>query len=253
MDRIVMFDVETTGLDPQKDRILEIGAMVVGGTSLEVLDVLTFVIRWYDARLKALLTCDRVVYEMHSKSGLLTELDQPIGPVVPDLEEADERVAEWLLKNDFGPGQVMLAGFSVQFDKSFVHAQMPLTAKMLSHRIIDVSTLRAVRKAWVTGQDEPKQDMPHRAPQDCAIARDELARFKSEVCDSAMLNRQADTSHCECRDWTGSRVKAEWVCEVCGKHGPVERRSWQGGPMAVPPLRNPPALEALDPGEEGGG
>lgn len=121
----LFFDLETTGLDPDTDQILEVGAVLVQRTTLEYVFGIDGVTARADP--KAL---EPVVLDMHTKSGLLEAA--PVWTV----EEADITIANIVRCKS---QDCMLAGSSVHFDRAFIRRRMPRLDAVLSHRHLDVS------------------------------------------------------------------------------------------------------------------
>ncbi len=127
---IIFLDIETTGLDPTVDRILEVAAVEVT-PAMEPVRGISSVIQHDPAK------CNMVEYvrDMHTRSGLLAAL-----PTGLAFGLARDRFLEWL-----GPGPHTLAGDSVHFDRSFLIAQWPAVAAQFSHRLLDVSAFNVAR------------------------------------------------------------------------------------------------------------
>jgi oligoribonuclease len=135
---LLWIDLETTGLTPRHDYILEIAWSITdnGGSGDDRVE--SHVVRPTPA-IWHMIPQTPFVYEMHEASGLLADLEQPTGlATLEDIETA-------LLKDMdyYGDDEPwMLAGFSVHFDKGFIEEHMPRLFERISHRIFDVSTLR---------------------------------------------------------------------------------------------------------------
>jgi len=154
--QFIWCDVETTGLDPQNDLILEIAVILAEdapGGSCEPVDV-------FHAVVSAVITEPRdprttpiaVSYEptgpwvqvsdyvrkMHETNGLFTACRQPgtksIGAIDSDL-------CDWLRAHGLTNGGV-LGGNSVHFDLRFIRHHMPKTSRLLIHRVADVTAMR---------------------------------------------------------------------------------------------------------------
>ncbi len=142
---LLWVDLETTGLDPRGDRILEIAAIVTND-DLDSLGQYTAVINPWPSLLDAsaaLAEMDQVVHDMHSQNGLIEEVwDRGI-----PLEDAEQRLMELVA----GRGMLTLAGSSVHFDRGFLARWMPGVMSQLSHRHIDVSVVREMAKKWRPG------------------------------------------------------------------------------------------------------
>lgn len=150
--KIIFLDLETTGLNPEKDVILEIGIRVIDSEQLAKGKVweqtlkpdgsnqLHLVIWQPKAVLEDLIP---VVREMHSKSGLLSKCSISRDPI----DRVETKVLKFLIANGVAPGDGLLAGSSIWFDRRFIIKNLPGVNAMLSHRLLDVSSLRVLCEA----------------------------------------------------------------------------------------------------------
>lgn len=131
-------DLETTGLHPVKDRILEFG-MILAGSDLE--EQAEFGSRVLGCDAPGIERMDPYVISMHLENGLL---EQVLSSKLT-LAELDAEVSDWLDTHGVGPEhgtRGILLGNSCRLDLYMIELQMPLTAARLTHRMIDVSGLR---------------------------------------------------------------------------------------------------------------
>ena len=111
-DPMVWIDCEMTGLDLDVDELIEV-AVIVTDAELNPLD------SGIDLLIKPSATAmnhmGEFVREMHTKSGLLAELDSGLS-----VEEAGRQVLEYVKRYVPEPGKAQLAGNSVHSDKAFL-------------------------------------------------------------------------------------------------------------------------------------
>jgi oligoribonuclease len=139
-DRLVWIDLEMTGLDTDKDTILEI-ATVVTDAQLEVLATGPELAIAHPAeRLEAMDDWNRA---QHAGSGLW----QRVLAEGVAMEEAEHRtlafLREWL-----EPGRSPMCGNSICQDRRFLHRCMPSLEKFFHYRNLDVSTIKELARRW---------------------------------------------------------------------------------------------------------
>lgn len=169
MTKYVWFDLETTGLDPATDRLLEIGALMCD-ENMEVLDVF-HLIPWFPYIDH--WTLDPVVYEMHSDNGLLEECanSRTVGE-----EYAWVRFVEWLNVWRTGREDLVPCGSGIlHFDLPYMKVNAPKAAAEFTYYGFDVGVLRRTMKwadDWMPPYEE--KEKAHRA---LADARDHHSEF----------------------------------------------------------------------------
>ena len=168
---LIFLDLEMTGTDPDKDRILEIGAFICNN-DLVVLD--TFESAVY-CRSDILAEMGDWCKETHARTGLLD-----LVPDAPSMWVVEDRFMDWLKANNVEPREGKLVGYSIHFDRAFIRKRMQTLDAYLSHRMIDVSTVRDLAKRWKFAST-PQQDMPHRALPDCYVALEELKHYGNSL------------------------------------------------------------------------
>lgn len=173
---IAWIDVETSGLTPEGNDLLEIAAMVTTGPDYSCADAglaLTVHPQRFvhldptDATAALRSQMPEPVTEMHTESGLLEDIAK--GRSVP-LGEADELVHAYLEKH-FGPREAILGGNSISLDRSFLEVYAPKTYAHLHYRSLDcTSVYELVRRLPSVDEGTPLQAEPqgvtHRAMAD---------------------------------------------------------------------------------------
>lgn len=172
---LVWIDLEMTGLDPEKDTILEI-AVIVTGPKLRVLyKGIDLVIKHPQ---KVLDNMNDWCKEHFGKSGLAQKsLESKIS-----MKEAEEKVLI-IIKNYCVEKKAILCGSSVHVDKRFLIKHMPKLANFLHYRLIDVSTVKELCRRWFPKycKDTKEEDMAHRAFDDIKKSIEELKFYRKNV------------------------------------------------------------------------
>lgn len=167
--RIVWLDLETTGLDPLRDDLLEVGVIITDGLLREI-DRAEWTLK---ATPEKIATMPPVVIAMHAESGLTARcLASPL-----EAYEIDVALYAFLAKNGV-TNKSFLAGNSVgDFDRHFMRRHLPGSNAAISHRSINVSTFKALFSLWAPDVAAPKLERvkAHRALLDCEAAIAELS------------------------------------------------------------------------------
>lgn len=159
-------DMEMTGLDENKDSILEI-AIIITDIDFNPLEEFERVVYQPPAVLDAMNDWCK---KHHGKSGL-TEAVKDGRPLV----EVDMEILGLIEKNYPKNKKIVLAGNSVSNDQRFILKYMPKMASRLHYRVIDVSSLKEIfRKKW---KIEVKKQKTHRAIDDIRESIKELKTY----------------------------------------------------------------------------
>ena len=138
--RLIWIDLEMTGLDTDRDSILEI-ATVVTDSQLEVLaEGPELAIAHPLAALEAMDEWNR---NQHGKSGLWRRvLEEGVS-----MHDAETRTLEFLAQ--WVPGNASpMCGNSICQDRRFLHRLMPRLEQHFHYRNLDVSTLKELARRW---------------------------------------------------------------------------------------------------------
>ncbi|GAB2546222.1 oligoribonuclease [Brachybacterium huguangmaarense] len=170
-DRIIWVDCEMTGLDRQRDALVEIAVLVTDG-DLNILGEGVDVVIKPPA--DALEQMNDFVRTMHTDSGLIDELDAGM-----TLEEAQELCLRYV-RRFTEEGKAPLAGNSVGTDRAFLDKDVPGFAEWLSYRTIDVSSLKELAKRWFPRVyfNTPAKHGGHRALADIRESIQELKYYR---------------------------------------------------------------------------
>ncbi len=139
-NNLVWLDMEMTGLEPDKERIIEL-ACVVTDLHLNVLaEGPVLVVHQSDTLLGAM---DNWNKSTHGRSGLI---DKVKASTVTE-GEAEATMIDFL-KQYVPPGKTPLCGNSVHQDRRFMVLYMPKLEAFFHYRNLDVSTLKELAKRW---------------------------------------------------------------------------------------------------------
>lgn len=137
---LIWIDLEMTGLDPEKERIIEI-ATIVTDKDLNILaEGPVLAIHQSDALLSQM---SEWCVKTHTANGLVERVKQ---------SKLTERAAELqtldFLKKWVAKGASPICGNSVAQDKRFLYRYMPDLAEFFHYRHLDVSTLKELASRW---------------------------------------------------------------------------------------------------------
>jgi oligoribonuclease len=174
-DRLVWIDCEMTGLDIVADALVEVAALVTD-FELNVLgDGVNVVVK---PPQEALEQMNEVVVEMHTASGLLSELDSGT-----TLADAEAQVLDYVRTHVPEKRKAPLAGNTVGTDRMFLARDMPELEGHLHYRIVDVSSIKELSRRWFPRAyyNSPEKSGGHRALADIRESIEELRYYRAAV------------------------------------------------------------------------
>lgn len=139
-DLILWGDLETTGLNPVEDVVLEIGLRITDryGEELHRTTSLVWTPDW-----RSRLMRDEFVFSMHDQSGLIHDLEDLSTDrlrVTRGREMVSKNLARWVAEHT--SNKLPLAGNSVTLDRMFMLFHMPELYNSMHYRIFDMSSTR---------------------------------------------------------------------------------------------------------------
>ena len=174
-DRIVWIDCEMTGLSLEHDALVEVAALVTDADLTVLGEGVDVVIK---PPAEALAHMPDVVRDMHTSSGLLTELESGV-----TLAEAEARVLAYV--REFVPAarKAPLAGNTVYVDRGFLARDMSALDEHLHYRLIDVSSIKELIRRWFPKiyYNSPAKHGGHRALADIRESIEELKFYRQAV------------------------------------------------------------------------
>jgi len=173
-DRLVWIDLEMTGLDTDRDSIIEI-ATVVTDSQLNVLaEGPEFAIRHPLAALEAMDEWNR---NQHRRSGLWQRvLDSEVTAWQAEAATVSF-LSQWL-----PAGASPMCGNSICQDRRFLHRQMPRLEQYFHYRNLDVSTLKELARRWAPSVAEGvRKRSSHTALSDVRDSIEELRHYRQHM------------------------------------------------------------------------
>lgn len=139
-DNLVWMDLEMTGLNPDKDRIIEIATIITDKNLNVIAEGPVFAIHQSDDIIKGM---DSWNTEHHTQSGLISRIKE---------SNTSESLAEQgtidFIKQFAPEGKSPLCGNSIHQDRRFLWRYMPTLEAYFHYRNLDVSTLKILAQLW---------------------------------------------------------------------------------------------------------
>jgi oligoribonuclease len=170
---LIWIDCEMTGLDLEKDVLVEIAVLVTDSDLNVIGEGIDLVIA---ATPEQLAGMNEFVTQMHTNSGLITEI-----PTGISVSAAEDLIIKYLESASTVAGKSPLAGNSVSVDRSFIARDMPRLNDYLHYRTIDVSSVKELARRWNAKVyfNSPAKIGNHRALGDIQDSIAELAHYRA--------------------------------------------------------------------------
>ncbi len=171
--RLVWIDLEMTGLDIEKESIIEI-ATVITDSELKILA--------HGPNL-AVKVSEELIAGMddwntkhHHQSGLVDRI-RTEGVSIKDAEQQTLAFLKQWVDEKSAP----LCGNSVWNDRRFLDKEMPLVAEFLHYRMVDVSTVKELARRWYPEIPRYPKKLSHLALDDILESIEELEYFRNQI------------------------------------------------------------------------
>jgi len=173
-NNLIWLDMEMTGLDPDRDRVIEIAMVATDSTLNTLAESPVVVVHQPDAVLDAM---DEWNKSTHGKSGLVDRVR---------ASQADEAMATAQLlefMRQYVPERASpMCGNSICQDRRFLHRLMPRLEKYFHYRNLDVSTLKELARRWAPQVLEGvRKQASHTALSDVRDSIEELRHYRRHM------------------------------------------------------------------------
>jgi oligoribonuclease len=170
-NRLVWLDMEMTGLDPSKERIIEVAVVVTEPDLTVVAEGPVIVVHQSDSLLDAM---DNWNKSTHGKSGLIEKVK---ASTITEAE-AEQTLLEFLAKH-VPAGKSPMCGNTIGQDRRFMVQYMPNLERFFHYRNLDVSTLKELARRWVPAVYKGfEKKSKHEALSDIYDSIDELKYYR---------------------------------------------------------------------------
>lgn len=137
---LVWLDMEMTGLEPDRDRIIEVAMIVTDPQLNTVAESPVIAVHQPDAVLDAM---DEWNKNTHGRSGLIDRVKAS----TTDDAQAEQILLEWM--KQYVPARTSpMCGNSIGQDRRFMARWMPKLEAYFHYRNLDVSTLKELARRW---------------------------------------------------------------------------------------------------------
>lgn len=173
--RIVWVDLEMSGLDIDKEHILEMACLVTDDQLNVIAEGPELIIHQEDSVLDNM---GEWCKNQHGNSGLT----EAVRKSNISLENAEQQMLDFVTKHTVEK-QAPLAGNSIHVDRQFLEKYMKKFMNHLHYRIIDVSTVKELCRRWYPEDlgNAPKKKTSHRALDDIKESIEELKYYRSTI------------------------------------------------------------------------
>jgi oligoribonuclease len=170
-DNLVWIDCEMTGLDPDKERLLEIAVVVTGPHLSPRIEGPVCVIHQSDELLGKMDAWNKGT---HGRSGLIDKVKAS----TTTEQDAEEQILAFI-KKYVSKNNSPLCGNTISQDRRFLVKYMPKLEAYLHYRNLDVSTLKELSKRWKPEVfNSFKKQQKHTALADVHESIEELAHYR---------------------------------------------------------------------------
>ncbi len=173
-DNLIWIDLEMTGLNPEKERIIEIATIVTDTDLNTIAEGPVFAVHQSDELLNSM---DGWNTKQHNASGLVSRVK---ASSVTEAEAEAETLA--FLRQYVPAGKSPMCGNSVHQDRRFLCRYMPELEQFFHYRLLDVSTLKELAFRWAPRiYSGLQKESKHLALDDIRESIEELKYYRANL------------------------------------------------------------------------
>ncbi|SDN19639.1 oligoribonuclease [Vreelandella arcis] len=171
-DLLVWIDLEMTGLDPNKERIIEVATLITDAHLNVVAEGPVIAVKQPESLLASM---DEWNQKTHGESGLVARVKaSDVGVAGAEQQTLD------FLRQYVVPGSSPMCGNSIHQDRRFLEREMPALWAFFHYRNLDVSSVKELAKRWNPGALAGfKKQNVHLAMDDIKESIAELAHYRN--------------------------------------------------------------------------
>ncbi len=169
-ENLIWIDLEMTGLDPSKEKIIEIATLVTDSDLNIVAEGPNLIISQSNDILDAM---DQWNQNQHGSSGLIDQVkNSDVTEQIAEIETLD------FISKYVGEKVSPMCGNTVSHDRRFLSKYMPRLEAYFNYRHIDVSSFKEAAVRWMNGAQVYEKKGSHRALGDIKESVEELKFYK---------------------------------------------------------------------------
>jgi oligoribonuclease len=173
-DHLIWLDLEMTGLDPEKQTILEIGTSITD-SNLELIAEGPAIAIHHPKRI--LDNMDSWCIEHHGQSGLTQRCRES----KISMAKAEQMTLDFLSRYTES-GKSPLCGNSIGQDRRFLVKYMPDLNRFFHYRNVDVSTIKELARRWYPPASQaPPKKRAHHVLEDVRESIEELKHYRRVI------------------------------------------------------------------------
>ncbi len=172
-NHIVWVDLEMSGLNIDKEHILEMACLITDQDLNIVAEGPELIIHQSE---EVLAGMDEWCTKHHGESGLT----QAVRESKIDITQAEQLMLDFLKANNIPKGQCPLGGNSIHADRMFLNKYMKNFLGHLHYRVIDVSSFKECIRRWYPDEPGFAKKNAHRALDDIKESIVELKYYREK-------------------------------------------------------------------------